>query len=181
MTDATNTRRTEGMGTAALFVHLRLETWECAPWLAHDDVAQATQMALAARARLHRCRVLAVGCGDDHLHAVLSFPESLPLNTLIRQMQQVSGQAAAQALAVLGETGVTPDRVWSRRYQMDTLSESDVPSLIDYICRHPDGHTRGQAQPEQARAAEDSPPGQPRPAWPAVVRERSSRDGPRSC
>lgn len=179
MTDATNTRRAAGMGTAALFVHLRLETRECAPWLAHQDVAQATQMALAARARLHRCRVLAVGGDDDHLHAVLSFPESLPLNTLIRQMQQVSGQAAAQALAVLGETDLSPERVWSGRYQMDTLSESDVPSLVDYICQHPDVHAQGQARPDQERADEGSPAGLSRPAWPVLVRERPREDTPR--
>ena len=142
---------------AELFVHLRLETG-AEPWLADADVAQAAETALAAQARLHRCRVLALGSGADHLHAVLQFPESLPLNTLIRQMRLASGQAGARALAFGGRPGVTPEAIWSRRYQLDTLTGGDVAGLVDYVCRHPDVHARGQVQSEHERATESPAP-----------------------
>ena len=95
------------------------------------------------RARQQRCRVLAVGSGEDHLHAVLSFPASMPLNQLIRQMRQASGEAAARALMIQGVPDVTPEAVWSGRYQLDTLSQGDVASLVAYVCRHPAVHAEG--------------------------------------
>ena len=83
---------------AELFVHLRLETRGAVPYLADPDVAQAAETVLGSRARQQRCRVLAIGSGGDHLHAVFSSPLSMPLNQLIRQMQHASGEAAARAL-----------------------------------------------------------------------------------
>ncbi len=136
---------------AELFIHLRLETAQGARWLADADVAQAAETALAAQARLHLCQVLAVGSGADHLHALLGFPVSLPLNRLIRQMQQVSSQAAVRALRMMGGPDVTPEQVWSSRYQLDSLSQGDVGGLVAYVCHHPAIHTHGQARPEHER------------------------------
>lgn len=165
--------------SAALFVHLRLETAGAAPWLADEDVAQAARTALAARARLYRCRVLAVGSGDDHLHTILRFPASMPLNQLIHQMQQVSGRAAAHLLTIRAGQDAMPNSLWSGRYQLDTLSECDVAGLIAYVGQHPDIHARGEARPERERTNEGSdlghlPAGQ-RPAWSYFVRERTQR------
>ena len=121
--------------------------------MADPDVAQAAETALASRARQHRCRVLAVGSGDDHLHAVFSFPASMPLNQLIRQMQQVSGDAAARALTISGGPGVPPEGVWNCRHKLDTLSQTDVAGLVAYICQHPVIHSVGPVQPEYERVA----------------------------
>ena len=49
--------------------------------LAEPDVAQAAETALRCRARQHRCRVLALGGGDDHLHVVFSFPDPFRLTS----------------------------------------------------------------------------------------------------
>ena len=143
---------------AELFVHLRLETRGAAPWMADPDVAQAAETALASRARQHRCRVLAIGSGDDHLHVVFSFPASMPLNRLIRLMRLVSGEAAARALTISGGPGVPPEGVWDCRYRLDTLSQSDVAGLVVYVCRHPNVHAGGAVQPEHERKTEAPAP-----------------------
>ena len=159
---------------AELFVHLRLETRGTAPWMANPDVAQAAETVLAMRARQHRCRVLAIGSGDDHLHVVFSFPASMPLNQLIRLMQHVSGAAAARALMIQGVPDVPPETIWSGRYQLDTLSQGDVAGLVAYVCRHPSVHAAGAAQPEYEHSTA-GPGAERRLPRSYVVRERPHR------
>ena len=95
----------------------------------------------------------------------------MPLNQLIRLMQQASGDAASRALMFQGVSDVTPETVWSGRYQLDTLSQGDVAGLVAYVCGHPGVHARGEAQPEYERTAA----GPASPSRSFVVHERSRR------
>ncbi|MBV9851731.1 MAG: transposase [Armatimonadetes bacterium] len=156
---------------AELFVHLRLETVGTAPWLADEDVAQAALTAVTARAKEHRCRVLAVGNAVDHLHAVLRFPASLPLNLLARVVREASAQAVARALQVLGEADAAPEAVWSRHHALDTLSATDVAAVAAYVHCHPQSHAPDTLRPEWERAGAALEGGQ-RPSWNYFVRGR---------
>lgn len=166
-------KRSKTRRDAEVFVHLRLETLQSAAWLGDPDVAQAAQTALASRARLYRCRVFALGGGADHLHVVFSFPPSMPLNQLIRQLRQAAGQAVVRGLLIRGVPDVLPEAVWSGRYQMDSVSECDLAGLVAYIGQHPGIHTGGLDWPQQE--CPPVPEAGTRPAWRYIVRERSQR------
>ncbi len=127
-----------------LFVYLLLGTIDRVPLLADEGVAQAARTALAADARMQRCRVLAVGSDRDHLHLVIQFPDSLPPNLLAKTVSEASAEAIARLLAAERQDRLPPDRVWSGPYQMETLSPESVPSAIHYVCHHVGRAAAGQ-------------------------------------
>ncbi len=119
---------------AELFAYLRLATAGRLPLLSDEDVVQAAETALKARARMHRCEVLAVGSGRNDLHLVIRFPASLSLKHLVGIVCEASSVAVARFLSAERQDRFPPDSVWGERYELDTLSPADVPAAVARVC-----------------------------------------------
>jgi putative transposase len=69
--------------------------------------------------------VLAVNGAEDHMHLLVSAPPAVAPSMLIGQIKGVSSHLVRH----LGKT----DFAWQREYGVKTVSEQDVPKVMQYI------------------------------------------------
>lgn len=70
---------------------------------------------------------------DNHIHLVVTLPPTLILNDFIRQVKTSSATAATRQPYSEGFQ-------WQREYAVITLSESDLPRIIEYVENQPTHH-----------------------------------------
>jgi len=150
-----------------LFVHARWQTRHGKPLLAHEDVAQAAQTAIATRARELRCRTLAIGFRPDHLHVVFAFPASQPINRLALTTMDAAARAVARALVVAQDTHVAEEAVWDRHFGLHTVGPETVSEAVSYVACQAEHHERGTLRAQWEAASHTRPSqGRRRPANP---------------
>ena len=106
----------------------------------------------AIERRLHRniesqvrkldCTVLAVNGTLDHIHLLVSFPTTVTIAGLLKQIKGVSSHFVNEVL---------PSDVqfrWQRGYGAFTVSRWDLPRVIDYVKRQKEHHMVGGLQSE---------------------------------
>lgn len=130
-------------------------TKQCARWIT-AAVAPRLNGLLSARCRAIDCVALAVGGVEDHVHALISFPTTVAVATIARELKASSSLFLKHALG-------RPDFAWQRGFGAFTVRDTDVPIVTRYIIHQPTHHARGTVDPawEDAPLVDDSPDGPP--------------------
>jgi len=114
--------------------------------------------AVRRAARRHGLIVHAVGGYRNHVHLLFSAP---PATDLATSIGRVKGTSARWLALQFGERFR-----WQREYGVISLSEQDVPTVVDYVRSQRDRHERRELLPLLEQHAEDrrsGPAGPPAP------------------
>ena len=89
---------------------------------------------IESEARDAKCTVLALNGTMDHVHSLLSLATTISLADLVKQLKGVSSHFVNETLK--------PDFhfKWQGSYGAFSVSEADLPRVIDYIKRQKEHH-----------------------------------------
>ena len=87
-------------------------------------------------ARSHRMRALAVGGVEDHVHALLSLPSTLPLANAVQIVKGGSSRWIHQTFPHLRRFA------WQEGYGAFTIGEPDIGATVAYIRSQDEHHRR---------------------------------------
>jgi len=135
----------------ALFVHMKWETRNGEPQLCDADISQAAYVAVNACIRIQRSRLLAIGGTSNHIHAIFSFPASVSISVLAQNSMRTSSEAVARYLRFICGRSISAGAIWDCRCGLQTLSENDLPHVINYVQQQRTLHERGQTCEELER------------------------------
>ena len=116
-----------------LYAHIHWHTFEDAPLLADAEVTEAVHRAIQSRARMYRCRVLAVGGLATHRHVIVKFTASVPLAVIANALMNSAEVAVLQTYQMLRGEHLPADRVWDEEYGIQTLAPANLTEALDYI------------------------------------------------
>jgi REP element-mobilizing transposase RayT len=123
-----------------LYVHLVWATWERLPLL-RPEIEARVHGAIEAKAVELRCRPLAIGGIEDHVHLVCQLHPTVAVADLARQVKGVSSHLVTHAIEQ------TTDFKWQGGYGAFSFRRSDVPQLCDYVHRQREHHAAGRLIP----------------------------------
>jgi REP element-mobilizing transposase RayT len=92
-----------------------------------SEIERSLYRCIEKEARDKGCSVLALNGMPDHVHLCVSFPATMTIADLAKQVKGVSSHFANQALAL--ETQFK----WSGGYGAFTVSRWDVDKIINYV------------------------------------------------
>lgn len=90
-------------------------------------------------ARKNGFRAISVGGADDHAHALLSLPPSMPVAKAVQLIKAGSCKWAREEL---------PAFQWQENYGAFTISNSQLPATLSYIESQPEHHRKRDFQQE---------------------------------
>jgi putative transposase len=119
-----------------LYAHLVWKTWDQLP-LVTPDVRAVVYPVLLRKAGELGCSALAVGGVEDHVHLLVSFPATVAVSTILKELKGASSHAAQSA---------GPDRFfkWQGSYGAVSVSPSGLRHVIEYIENQEAHHRRGK-------------------------------------
>jgi putative transposase len=112
----------------ALYLHLVWTTWDRLP-LITPSIERRLHRNIESEARGMGCTVLALNGTSDHIHLVLSFPSTIPLADLVKQVKGVSSHFVNETLRPEAQFK------WQGGYGAFTVSRWDLPKIIRYVKR----------------------------------------------
>ena len=115
-----------------LFYHFIWSTKHRRPLL-DPETKNIVKKAIIAKAIDLRSIVLAIDGSEDHMHLLVSAPPAIAPSVLIGQVKGVSSHLVRH----LGRK----DFSWQREYGVKTVSEHDVPKVMQYIQSQEKHHT----------------------------------------
>ena len=124
----------------ALYVHFVWSTWDREP-LISAEIERNLFRAMQSEAENLGCRVIAIGGVEDHVHLLLSFPPTIEISRLVKQIKGVSSLFANKTLALDGSFK------WQASYAAITVSRWDLAKVKNYIRRQKQHHANGTAKP----------------------------------
>ena len=132
----------------ALYLHLVWATWDRQPLVALE-IERRVYRNIESEARGMGCTVLALNGMPDHVHLAVSFPTTITIADLVKQVKGVSSHFVNETLK--------PDFEfkWQGSYGAFTVSRWDVDKVINYIKRQKEHHQLGELYPEWEEAFED--------------------------
>jgi REP element-mobilizing transposase RayT len=125
----------------ALFLHLVWATWDRLP-LITPRIERDLYRCIEDEARGKGCTVLALNGTDEHVHLVVSFPTTVTIAELVKQVKGVSSHMANSVL--LAETQFK----WQGYYGAFTISRWDVDQIVQYVKRQKEHHATDHVRPE---------------------------------
>ncbi len=124
-----------------LYLHLVWATWDKLP-LITADIERRLQRNIESEARKQGCVVLALNSTQDHVHLLLSFPSTISIADLVKQVKGVSSHFVNETLQP------STQFKWQGSYGAFTVSRWDVPRIVEYIKRQKQHHAANDFLPE---------------------------------
>ncbi|RYG65871.1 IS200/IS605 family transposase [bacterium] len=125
----------------ALYAHFIWSTWD-REWLISPEIERRLWRAIQSEAELHGCDVIAVGGIEDHVHLLVSFPPTVAISFILKQVKGVS------SLFANAELGMDGSFKWQGGYAAFSVSRWDVKKLKNYIQNQRQHHENGTTKPE---------------------------------
>jgi REP element-mobilizing transposase RayT len=119
-----------------LFLHVVWATWDRLPLLT-PALVQPVYAGIQAQCVELKCRAIAIGGIEDHVHLLVRFPATISVAQLVKQAKGSSSHLITHELAP--ESGFK----WQGYYGAFTLSKAEVSRVREYILRQREHHTRG--------------------------------------
>jgi putative transposase len=126
---------------SALHYHIVFSTKNREPWITQDIEARVWAY-LAELADLHGMSSLQIGGLDDHIHAILSIPPTLPVS---KAVQVLKGNSSRWIRSTFDELDIFR---WQDGYSAFTVSRSALATTIRYVERQRETHIRHTFQEE---------------------------------
>jgi REP element-mobilizing transposase RayT len=134
-------RLNDGMSYISSYHHCVFSTKERRP-LITPALAQRLWPFLGGIARQNKMKAIEIGGVEDHVHILLSVPPTL---SIAKAMQLIKGGSSKWVHETFPEHGLFG---WQEKYGAFSVSESRVPSVVDYIKSQPEHHKRVTFQEE---------------------------------
>jgi REP element-mobilizing transposase RayT len=116
-----------------LYLHLVWATWDRLP-LITPEVERRLYRSIESEAQNKGCKVLALNGVADHVHLVVSFPPTITIADLVKQVKGVSSHFVNEVL-----TPRTQFK-WQGSYGAFTVSRWDVDKVVQYVKRQKEHH-----------------------------------------
>lgn len=132
-----------------LYLHAVWATWDRLP-LIEPAWEPRLYTALRTKSTDLRCKLLAVGGIDNHIHVAVRFPPVLSISEL---MQGLKGSTSH---LITHEVAPGHFFKWMGRYGAFTVRKSDVPTVCDYIARQKIHHAESRLWADFERCEENT-------------------------
>ena len=132
----------------ALYLHLVWATWDRLPLIA-ADIERRLHRNIESETQKLGCTVLALNGTEDHVHLLVSFPTTITIADLVKQVKGVSSHFINETLQPASQFK------WQGSYGAFTVSRWDVDKIIEYIKRQKGHHTTGELIQEFEEAFEE--------------------------
>ena len=135
----------------ALYLHLVWATWDRQPFIT-PNIERRLQRLLESQFQDLGCSVLAMNNLPDHVHVLLTFPTTITIADLVKQVKGTSSNFINHTLQ--------PQRPfkWQGSYGAFTVSRWDVDQILNYIRQQKDHHHAGNLMPEWEQTFEEVHP-----------------------
>ena len=132
----------------ALFLHLVWATWDRSP-LIDPAIERRIYRLIVSQAQDLGCKVLALNGMPDHVHLVITFPTTVTIANIAKQVKGTS--------SLFVNDTIKPDTLfkWQGSYGAFTVSRWDVAKIVSYVERQKEHHRVGALYPEWEDAFED--------------------------
>jgi len=117
----------------ALYLHLVWATWDRLP-LITSGIERRLYRNIESQVRGASATVLALNGVADHVHLVTSFPTTVTVAHLVKQIKGVSSHFVNETLRL--ETQFK----WQGGYAAFTVSRWDLPRVVGYVKRQKEHH-----------------------------------------
>jgi putative transposase len=131
-----------------IHVHLVWATWERAP-LITATIERDLYRIIESEAREQGCSVIALNGTCDHTHVLVSIPDTISIEDLVKQLKGVSSRWVNQTTRM--EDGFQ----WESTYGAFTISQRDLREIADYVERQKEHHESGHLIPELEQTFEE--------------------------
>jgi REP element-mobilizing transposase RayT len=131
-----------------LYLQLVWATWDRLP-LITPDLERRLFRCIESEAQKQGCKILALNGVADHVHLVVSFPTTITIANLVKQVKGVSSHFVNEVL--------TPpvQFKWQGSYGAFTVSRWDVDKVVQYVKRQKEHHAADNLWPEWEEAFEE--------------------------
>jgi REP element-mobilizing transposase RayT len=134
-----------------LYLHLVWATWDRLP-LITPEIERPLYRCIQKEARDIGCKVLALNGIEDHVHLVVSFPATITIADLLKQVKGVSSRFVNDQLSP--ETQFK----WQGSYGAFTVSRWDLTKVTQYVKRQKEHHAARELWPEWEETFEEGKP-----------------------
>lgn len=104
---------------------------------------------IESEARKMGCTVLALNGMPDHVHLVVSFPTTITIADLVKQLKGVSSHFVNETLKPESQFK------WQGSYGTFTVSRRELEKVIGYVKHQKDHHAANELIPEWEEAFEE--------------------------
>ena len=116
-----------------LYLHLVWATWDRQPFIT-PEIERPLYRCIEQEARENKCKVLALNGVADHVYLVVSFPTTITIAHLVKQVKGVSSRFVNDQLS-------PPTKFkWQGFYGAFTVSRWDVDKVAGYVKRQKAHH-----------------------------------------
>ncbi len=124
-----------------VFVHIVWGTWDRMRTL-EGEVKRVVYRAIGAKCYQLGADIIALGGVEDHIHLLTQLPATLAIADLVKHVKGNSSHFVTQELR--------PQQMfrWQGAYGAFSVSESELPSVREYIKHQPEHHASGTTIPE---------------------------------
>ena len=131
-----------------LYVHFVWATWDRAPAVS-PAMEQPIHACIADECLQLRCRCVAVGGTEDHVHVLVRLRASVSVAEMAKQMKGSSSHLVNHQVA--------PDANfrWQGTYGAFSVSPDDVDRVVQYINHQREHHRQGTTLPDWERCMEE--------------------------
>jgi putative transposase len=134
-----------------VYVHFVWATWDRFPWIT-DEIERDLYRYISRVCEDDGCEVLAIGGTADHVHLLVSLPNTLTMADFMQHVKGGSSRFISQNL----RPGETFQRQGS--YGAFSVSPSDKEKVIRYIRHQKQHHADGTLWPEAETSEQIFPP-----------------------
>lgn len=131
-----------------LYLHLVWATWDRLP-LITPEIERRLYRCIESEAQGQGCKVLALNGIADHVHLVVSFPTTITIADLVKQVKGVSSHFVNEVLAPPMQFK------WQGSYGAFTVSRWDVDKVVQYVKRQKEHHGADTLWPEWEEVFEE--------------------------
>jgi REP element-mobilizing transposase RayT len=133
-----------------LYVHLVWATWQRLPLLT-AALEAPLYSALAAKCSELRCRLLAVGNVEDHLHVLVQLAATVSVAELVKHLKGSSSH-------LLNHEALAQGFKWQGAYGAFTVSKKALPAVTAYCRDQKDHHAQRTTYAVLERCEENESP-----------------------
>jgi REP element-mobilizing transposase RayT len=133
-----------------VYVHFVWATWDRFPWIT-EEIERDLYRYISCVCEDDGCEVLAVGGMPDHVHLLVSLPNTLTLANFMQHVKGGSSRFITQKLT-MGQTFQ-----WQGSYGAFSVSPGVKEKVIRYIRNQKQHHADGTLWPEAEKSEEIYP------------------------
>ncbi len=126
---------------SSLHYHLIFSTKNRMPYL-KIEIEQRIWAYMGGVARHHKMTALQIGGYDDHIHALVMAPPTISLSQIAQYLKGNSSQWIHETFPELS------DFAWQEGYSAFTVSQSNLPAVVQYIQNQRKHHQRKSFEEE---------------------------------